>query len=152
MYQCVPKAMAFLPLGKTAIYWAAMPKESTFGHVHIPAVWSESSLDAIWIAKDAKFLLAYDIGIKHGFSFIDIRHCKSRGRCWKPRPPGSVFNTFLGTWRMLIHWKTMFDCYYCLKTKKNICYILRYFLHYFVSPFHQCLANAVSTDTDARSK
>ena len=30
--------------------------------------------------------------------------------------------------------KTMFDRYYCIKTK-NICYISRYFLHYFVSPF-----------------
>ena len=27
------------------------------------------------------------------------------GRCWKPRPPASVFNTSLGTWRMLMHEK-----------------------------------------------
>ena len=44
----------------------------------------------------------------------------------------------------------MFDRYYCIKTE-NICYILRYFLHYFVSPFHWCLANVISTDY-ARSK
>ena len=41
--------------------------------------------------------------------------------------------------------KNMFDCYYCIKTE-NICYISHYFLHYFVSPFHPCLANAISTD------
>ena len=39
----------------------------------------------------------------------------------------------------------MFDRYYCIKTE-NIRYISRYFLHYFVSPFHRCLANAISTD------
>ena len=39
----------------------------------------------------------------------------------------------------------MFDRYYCIKTE-NICYILRYFLHYFVSPFRRYRANAISTD------
>ena len=80
------------------------------------------------------------IGIKHGFSWINI--CQV--------PAAAVFNTSLWIWRMLMHWKTMFDCYYCIKTE-NICYILRYFLHYFVSPFHRCLANAISTDY-ARSR
>ena len=40
--------------------------------------------------------------------------------------------------------------YYCIKTE-NICYSLRYFLHYFVLPFHRFLANAISTDY-ARSR
>ena len=40
--------------------------------------------------------------------------------------------------------KTMFDPYYCIKTE-NIYYISRYFLHYFVSPFHRRLANIIST-------
>ena len=44
----------------------------------------------------------------------------------------------------------MFDRYYCIKTK-NICYISRYFLHYFVSAFHRCLSNGISTDY-ARSR
>ena len=44
----------------------------------------------------------------------------------------------------------MFDRYKCIKTE-HICYIVRYFLHYFVSPFHRCLANAISTDY-ARSR
>ena len=44
----------------------------------------------------------------------------------------------------------MFDRYYCIKTE-NICYILRYFLHFFVSPFRRCLANVISTDY-ARSR
>ena len=62
---------------------------------------------------------------------------RSLGRCWKPRPS------------LLMHWKNMFDRYYCIKTE-NIRYTLSYFLHYFVSPFHRCLANVISTD-DARS-
>ena len=41
--------------------------------------------------------------------------------------------------------KNMFDRYYCIKTE-NICYISCYFLHYFVSPFPRCRANAISTD------
>ena len=40
--------------------------------------------------------------------------------------------------------------YYSTKAE-NICYISRYFVHYFVSPFHRCLANAISTDY-ARSR
>ena len=47
---------------------------------------------------------------------------RSRGRCWKPRPKATVFNTTQGTWWILMHWKTMFDHYYCIKTE-NICYI-----------------------------
>ena len=39
----------------------------------------------------------------------------------------------------------MFDRYNCIKTE-NICYISRYFLHYFISPFHRHLANEISTD------
>ena len=41
--------------------------------------------------------------------------------------------------------KTMLDRYNCIKTE-NLCHISRYFLHYFVSPFHRCRANAISTD------
>ena len=100
------------------------------------------------ITKDQKTKLHCIIGIKHGFSCINIR--KVSREVLKPRPVAAVFNTSLGTWRMLMHWKTMFDRYYCIKTE-NICYILRYFLHYFVLPFHRCLANAISTDY-ARSR
>ena len=82
--------------------------------------------------------------------FHALTFARSRGRCWKPRPEAAVFNTSLGTWRMLMHWKTMFDCYNCIKTV-NICYFSHYFLHYFVSPFHRCLANGSSTDY-ARSR
>ena len=53
--------------------------------------------------------------------------------------------TFVRTWWMLMHWKIIFDRYYCIKTG-NICYISRYFLYYFVSLFHRCLANVISTD------
>ena len=33
-----------------------------------------------------------------------------------------------------------------LHKTENVCYFLRYFLHYIVSPFHRCRANAISTD------
>ena len=70
---------------------------------------------------------------------------RSRGRCWKSRQKAAVFNTSQGTWWMLMHWKTMFDRYYCIKTE-NICYISCYFLHNFVSPFHRCFTKAISRD------
>ena len=73
----------------------------------------------------------------HALTFA--RYC---GSCWKARSKTVVFNTSQGTWRMLMHWKTIFDHYYCIKTE-NICYILRYFLHFFVSPFSLYLENIV---------
>ena len=82
--------------------------------------------------------------------FHALTFARSLGRCWKPRPKAAVFNTSQGTWRILMHWKTMFGRYYCIKTE-NICYISRYFLHNLVSPFHRCLANAISTEY-ARSR
>ena len=82
--------------------------------------------------------------------FHALTFARSRGRCWKPRPKAAVFNTSLGTWRILMHWKTMFERSYCIKTE-NICYISGYFLHYFVSPLRRSLANAISTDY-ARSR
>ena len=102
---------------------------------------------ALKYSLDGKPILFRYIGIKHGFSCIIARF---RGRCWKPRPKAAIFNTSQGTWRMFMHWKTMFDCYYCIKTE-NICYISRYFLHYFVSPLPRCRANAISMDY-ARSR
>ena len=83
-----------------------------------------------------------DIGIKHGFPCINIRQV--------PRKVLKTEAGDLGTWGMLMRWKTMFDCFYCIKTE-NICYISRYYLHYFLLPFHRCLANAISTDY-ARSR
>ena len=84
--------------------------------------------------------------------FNALTFARSRGRCWKQRPKAVVFNTFQGAFRMLMHWKKniMFDRYFCIKTE-NICYVSRYFLHYFVSPFYRCLANVISTDY-ARSR
>ena len=79
-------------------------------------------------------MLLLNIGIKHGFSCINI--CQV---------PWEVLKTeSQGTWRMLMHWKTMFDCYYCIKIA-TICYILHCILHYCVSPFHRCRVNAIST-------
>ena len=126
---------------------------------YYPACWAlQTSMEMSWSVRIFRIYTVilmllpgdkyFNIGIKHGFHALTF--ARSRGRCWKPRPEAAVFNTFQGTLRMLMHWKTMFDRYYCIKTQ-NICYISRYFLHYFVSPFHRCLANAISTDY-ARSR
>ena len=91
-----------------------------------------SSLRGVW------FII--NIGIKHGFSCINIRQVK-----WE------VLKTEAEeTWRVLMHWNTMLDRCICIKTV-HICYVLRYSLHYFVSPLRRCLANAISTDY-ARSR
>ena len=37
--------------------------------------------------------------------FNTLTYARFLGRCWKPRPPASVFNTSLWTWRMLMHEK-----------------------------------------------
>ena len=66
--------------------------------------------------------------------FHALTFARSRGRCWKPRPKAAVFYTSQGTWRMLMHWKTMFNHYYCIK-KENICYIFALFLALFCFAF-----------------
>ena len=43
--------------------------------------------------------------------FNTLTFAKSLGRCWKPRPSASVFNTSHGTWWILMHEKNMFDPY-----------------------------------------
>ena len=89
-----------------------------------------------------------DIGIKHIFSYINIRQVPrevlkteagGRGFQHLPRELANV-NALKNHVRSLLLHKT-----------ENICYISRYFLHYFVSPFHRCLDNAISTDY-ARSR
>ena len=37
--------------------------------------------------------------------FEALTFTRSLGRCWKPWPPATVFNTSQGTWRMLMHEK-----------------------------------------------
>ena len=37
--------------------------------------------------------------------FNALTFARSLGRCWKPRLEAAVFNTSLGTWRMLMHEK-----------------------------------------------
>ena len=88
------------------------------------------------------------IGIKHDSSCINIRkvpwevlktEAEGRGFQHLPRDLANV-NALKNHVRSLLLHKT-----------ENICYISRYFLHYFVSPFHRCLANVISTDY-ARSR
>ena len=84
--------------------------------------------------------LPYNIGIKHGFSCINIRQfpwevltteAEGRGCQHLPRNLANVNALKTHVRSLLLH--------------KNWKY-LRYFLHYFVSLFHWCLANAISTD------
>ena len=86
---------------------------------------------------------SFIIGIKHGFSCINI--CEVPREVLKTEAGGRSFQHLLRDLANVMHGKTMFDRYYCIKTK-NICYISGYFLHYFVLPCHWCLANAISTD------
>ena len=60
-------------------------------------------------------LLAVIIGSNMGFHALTF--ARSRGRCWKPGPKAAVLNTSQGSWQMLMHWKTMFDHYYCIKSE-----------------------------------
>ena len=84
-----------------------------------------------------------NIGIKHVFSCINIRQvprevlkteAEGRGFQHLPRDLANV-NALKNHVRSLL-----------LHKNESICYISRYFLHYFVSPFHRYLANAISTD------
>ena len=85
----------------------------------------------------------FTIGIKDGFSCINIRQVpwevlKTETECsgfqHLPRDLANVNTLKNHVWSLLLH------------KNWNICYISRYFLHYFVSPFHRCLANVISTD------
>ena len=80
----------------------------------------------------------YNIGIKHVFLYINIRQVPRE--VLKTEAGGRGFQHLPRD--LLMHWKTMFDRYYCIKTE-NICYISRYFLHYFVLPLF-CLFTDVS--------
>ena len=76
--------------------------------------------------------------------FHALTFARSHGRCWKPRLKAAVFNTSQGTWRMLMHWKIMFDRYYCMKTENLLHYAL--FLALLCFAFSPILANEMSTD------
>ena len=70
--------------------------------------------------------VCFNLGIKHGFSCINIRQV--------PRDLANV-NAFKNhVQSLLLHknWKHLLHS--------------RYFLHYFVLPFHRCLANVISMD------
>ena len=93
--------------------------------------------------------LSYNnVGIKYVFSCINIRQVP--WKVLKTEAGGRGFQHLPRDLANAIALKNMFARYYCIKTE-NICYVSRYFLQYFVSPFHRCLANAISTDF-ARSR
>ena len=80
-----------------------------------------------------------NIGIKHGFSCINIRQVsrevlktEARGHGFQ-HLPGDLANVNA----LKNHVRSLL-----LHKSENICYISLYFLHYFVLPFHWCLANA----------
>ena len=86
----------------------------------------------------------HNIGIKHGFSCINIcqvlwevlkTEAEARSFQHLPRDLANVNALKNHVWSLLLHknWKHLID-------------IALFLLHYFVSPFHQCCANAISTD------
>ena len=92
---------------------------------------------------ESQICLSLDIGIKHGFSCINIRQVP--WEVLKTEAGGRGFQHLPRDLAIVNALKNHVHSYYCIKTE-NICYISRYFLHYFVSPFHRCLPNAISTD------
>ena len=52
--------------------------------------------------------------------FNALTFSRSLGRCWKPRPSVSVFNTSHGTWRMLMHEKPCLIPILLLKMRHTI--------------------------------
>ena len=83
------------------------------------------------------------IGIKHGFSCINIRQVPRE--VLKTKAGGSGFQhlprDLANVNALKNHVRSLL-----LHKSENNCYISRYFLHYFVLLFHWCLANAISTD------
>ena len=92
--------------------------------------------------REVAVVKGLNIGIKHGFSCINIRQVP-RERL-KTEAGGRGFQHLPRDLANANALKTMFDPYYCVKTENN-CYISHYFLHFFVPPFHRCRANAIST-------
>ena len=99
----------------------------------------------IWVCTVCQCpTLAYTIGIKYGFSCINIRQVPwevlktaARGCGFQhlPRDLANVNALKNHVRSLLLHKKT-----------ENISYISHYSLHYFVLPFHRCLVNAISTN------
>ena len=84
-----------------------------------------------------------NIGIKRGFPCINIPQVpwevlktEAEGRGFQRLPRDLANDNALKN-----HVRSLL-----LHETENICYISLYFLHYFVSPFHRCLANEISTD------
>ena len=85
------------------------------------------------------FIYSY-IGIKHGFSCINIRQVP--WEVLKTEAKGHGFQHLPGDLADVNALKKHVQSL-LLHKNENICYISRYFLHYFVSPFHRCLTNAI---------
>ena len=71
------------------------------------AGWAEYSLDVL-VRRLIDAAAHSNIGIKYGFSYINI--CQL---------PWEVLKTEAGKTHWKMHWKTMFDRYYCIKTEKK---------------------------------
>ena len=78
-----------------------------------------------------------NIGIKHGFPCVNV--------CQVPREmlktEAEVFNNSRGTWQALMHWKTMFDCCYCINSTTMLKKITKTAGHYF-RPHRNYLADS----------
>ena len=97
---------------------------------------------------EIKLQVDVNIGIKHGFSYLNIRQVP-----WEVLKTEAKGHGFQHLPRDLVNvnaLKNHVQSLLLLKTE-NIYYISHYFLHYFVSPFHRCLVNAISMEY-ARSR
>ena len=104
----------------------------------------QNYLEILLLNKITVFLnfLNY-IGIRHGFSCINIHQVP--WEVLKTEAEGHGFQHLLRDLANVNALKNHVPLLLLHKTE-NICYISCYFLYYFVSPFHQCLANIISTD------
>ena len=82
------------------------------------------------------------IGIKHGFSCINIRQVP-----WEGLKTAAEGHGFQHLPRDLANVNSLKNHVRSLLLHKNSKHLLisRYFLYYFVSPFHRCLASVIST-------
>ena len=90
----------------------------------------------------------YNIGIKHVFSCINIRQVP-----WEVLKTEAEGRGFQHLPRDLVNVNAFKNHVRSLLLHKNWNHLLHFalFLHYFVSPFHRCLENVISTDY-ARSR
>ena len=102
------------------------------------------SVKCVYLPDIINWYRCNNIGIKHGYSCINIRQVpwkvlktKAKGRSFQhfPRDLANVNALKNHVWSLLLH-----------KNWKLLLHFAFFLLHYLVLPFHWCLANAISMD------